>query len=223
MATGGDSVFKGKLWAYQEEACERMVDRGQMLLAMTMGAGKTPTTLAAIEELSGEGEVDRCLVVVPASLKYQWKREIEKFTDSRVTVIDGSKAKRAQQWRLSINSLYVVVNTETLINDVKMIGVYQAMVVDEATIIKTRNIKRSRLVKRIGKTIPYRFALTGQPIENRPEELFSIMEFVDKDVLGTFEIFDRTFIVRDRQASPLPQPRQDEQGHAGVHGTQDSC
>lgn len=196
-------MFLGKLWPYQEEACERMVDRGQMLLGMVMGAGKTPTALAAVEELADEGEVERCLVVVPASLKYQWKREIEKFTDSRLTVIDGTAAKRSQQWRLSINSRYVVVNAETLKNDVKMIGSYQCMIIDEATIIKTRNIKRSRLLKKVGKTIPYRYALTGQPIENRPEELFSIMEFVDKDVLGTFEVFDRTFIVRDHFGKPL--------------------
>ncbi len=196
-------MFKGKLWPYQEEAAERMVDRGQMLLGMVMGAGKTPTALGAIEELYDEDEVERCLVVVPASLKYQWQREINKFTDARVTVIDGTPVQRKAQWRASTTSRYVVVNPETLANDQKAVGTVQAMIVDEATIIKNRTAKRSRLLKRIGKTIPYRFALTGQPIENRPEELFSIMEFVDKDVLGTFEVFDRTFIVRDHWGKPI--------------------
>jgi SNF2 family DNA or RNA helicase len=196
-------TFKGKLWEYQEEAAERMTDRGQMLLGMVMGAGKTPTTLGAIERLVDEGEVDRCLVVVPASLKFQWKREIERFTDGRVTVITGTPSQRTALWRLSVNSRYVVVNPETLLNDQKLVGKVEAMVIDEATIIKNRSAKRSKLLKRIGKTIPYRFALTGQPIENRPEELFSIMEFVDKDVLGSFETFDRTFIVRDHWGKPL--------------------
>lgn len=196
-------MFKGNLWPYQEEAAERMVDRGQMLLGMVMGAGKTPTALGAIEALYEDDEVERCIVVVPASLKYQWLREIGKFTDAKATVIDGTKAQRAAQWRMSIHSRYVIVNPETLINDVKMMPAFQAMVIDEATIIKNRQAKRSRLLKRIGKAIPYRYALTGQPIENRPEELFSIMEFVDKDVLGTFENFDRTFIVRDHWGKPL--------------------
>lgn len=190
-------MFKGKLRDYQEEAVERMVDRGQMLLGMVMGAGKTPTTLAAVEQLSAMGDVDRCLAVVPASLKYQWRDEIRKFTDAKFTVIDGSPKERAAQWRGSSNSRYVIVNPETLANDTKMVGTIQAIIVDEATIIKNRTAKRSRLLKKIGKTIPFRFALTGQPIENRPEELFSIMEFVDKDVLGTFDQFDHTFIVRD--------------------------
>ena len=180
-----------------------MVDRGQMLLGMVMGAGKTPTTLGAIEALHEEGEIDRCLVVVPASLKFQWLREISKFTDAKATVIDGPKGKRDAQWRMSISSRYVIVNAETLANDLDKVGKIQAVVIDESTMIKNRTAKRSRLLKKVGRTVPYRFALTGQPIENRPEELFSIMEFVDKEVLGDFKTFDRTFIVRDTWGKPL--------------------
>lgn len=197
-------MFKGKLRDYQEEATERMADRGQMLLAIVMGGGKTPTTLATIEELCDMGEVERCLVVVPGtSLKYQWLREIAKFTDAKATVIDGPANKRLMQWRMSSNSRYVIVNTETLVNDLKHVGTIQAIVMDEASSIKNRTAKRSRMMKRLGKTVPYRFALTGQPIENRPEELFSIMEFVDKDVLGDFKTFDRTFILRDHWGRPM--------------------
>lgn len=174
-----------------------------MLLGMVMGAGKTPTTLGAVEQLHDQGDVDRCLVIVPASLKYQWAREIAKFTDAKCTVIDGAKTKRNAQWRLAKNSRYVIVNPETLANDTDMVGTIQAVVIDESTMIKNRAAKRSRLLKKIGRTVPYRFALTGQPIENRPEELFSIMEFVDKDVLGDFKSFDRTFIVRDSWGKPL--------------------
>lgn len=195
-------MFKGELWPYQAEAAERMVDRGQMLLGMVMGAGKTPTTLGAAEQLYEDGDLDRILTVVPASLKLQWRDEIKKFTDARVTVIDGTKAQREKQWRMSHTSRYVVVNPETLMNDTKSMGVFQCLIVDEATMIKNRTAKRTRLLKRIGKTVPFRFALTGQPIENRPEELFSIMEFVDKDVLGDFKVFDRTFIVRDHWGKP---------------------
>lgn len=190
-------TFNGTLWEYQQDAKDRMVDRGQMLLGVVMGGGKTVITLAALEELHDQGEVDRCLVVVPASLKFQWLREIAKFTDAKATVIDGSPAQREKAWRMSIGSRYVIVNPETLVNDQKFMGTFGAMIIDEATMIKNRTSKRSKLLKRIGKTIHYRYALTGQPIENRPEELFSIMEFVDKDVLGTFTLFDSTFIRRD--------------------------
>lgn len=182
-----------------------MADKGQMLLAMVMGAGKTITTLSALEELIGDGEIDRVLVVVPSSLKYQWLREIKKFTDSTAVVIDGSPKQREVLWRTALRCRYVITNPESLINDqvhLTHLGA-NAIVIDEATIIKSPRAKRSKMLKKIGKKFQYRFALTGQPIENRPEELFSIMEFVDPTVLGRFDIFDRTFIVRNHFGAPV--------------------
>lgn len=197
-------MFKGTLYPYQKESVDKMVDRGQMLLGLTMGAGKTATSIAAIEYLHELEEVDRVLVVVPASLKYQWSREIAKFTDARSTVIDGTPSKRVSQWRSSLSSRYVIANPESLIKDQAQLARqrFEAIIIDEATIIKRRAAKRSRMLKKISKPMFYRFALTGQPIENRPEELFSIMEFVDPAVLGRFDEFDRLFIVRDRFGKP---------------------
>lgn len=197
--------FNGELRQYQAESVDRMVDRGQMLLGLTMGAGKTVTTIAAIERLLEQGEIDTCLVVVPASLKFQWQREIKKFTDSRCVVIDGTPKEREKLWRTAISSQYIVVNPESLARDnllYKNVS-WQCIVIDESTMIKSRAAKRSKLLKKLGKQVPYRFALTGQPIENRPEELFSIMEFVDPGILGKFDVFDRTFIVRDHFGKPL--------------------
>lgn len=181
-----------------------MVDRGKMLLALVMGAGKTVTTLAALEALLDVKEIEKVIIIVPSSLKYQWLREINKFTTSQAVVIDGSAANRKKLWRSALSAQYVIVNPESLVNDIASFEKHKfdAIVVDEATMIKTPRAKRSRMIKRIGKRYHYRFALTGQPIENRPEELFSIMEFVDPSVLGKFEVFDRTFIVRDHFGKP---------------------
>jgi SNF2 family DNA or RNA helicase len=198
-------MFKGTLYPFQQEASQRMVDKGQMLLAMVMGAGKTVTTISALEELIATNEVDRVLVVVPSSLKYQWLREIKKFTDSTAVVIDGSPKQREALWRTATRCRYVIVNPECLVNDQSYLTPLKAnaLVIDEATMIKSPRAKRSKLLKRIGKKFHYRFALTGQPIENRPEELFSIMEFVDASVLGRFDVFDRTFIVRNHFGAPV--------------------
>lgn len=197
-------MFLGTLYPYQQDAVEKMADRGQMLLGLVMGAGKTPTTIAAIEQLFTQGEIDQCLVVAPSALKYQWQREIKKFTDSSSLVIAGSASQREKLWRTSISSKYIIVNAESLMRDISVIPkrLWQAVVIDEATIIKSRNSKRSKMLKKLAKSVPYRYALTGQPIENRPEELFSIMEFVNPEVLGTFRQFDTTFIIRDHFGRP---------------------
>lgn len=199
-------TFIGSLRPYQADAVNKMVDRGQMLLGLVMGAGKTPCAIAAVEMLHDLEEVDRCLVVVPSALKYQWKSEISKFSNASVTVVDGDPKVRESNWRLSIGSRYTVVNPESLIRDLDKFKQhsFQAVIVDEASLLlKTRTAQRSKLIKKISKSIFYRYALTGQPIENRPEELFSIMEFVDKDVLGKFDQFDKTFIVRDHFGKPI--------------------
>lgn len=198
-------MFLGTLYPFQEEASQRMVDKGQMLLAMVMGAGKTVTTISALEELFTMGELDKVLIVVPSSLKYQWLREIKKFTNSTACVIDGSPKQREVIWRTALRCRYVIVNPETLLNDQSYLTSLKAnaIVIDEATIIKSPRAKRSKMLKKLGKKFQYRFALTGQPIENRPEELFSIMEFVDANVLGRFDIFDRTFIVRNHYGAPI--------------------
>ena len=197
-------TFTGTLYPFQQEAMERMVERGQMLLAMVMGAGKTPTTLACIESLLDQDEISKVCVVVPSSLKYQWFREITKFTTSKAIVIDGTPAQREKLWRLAIGCQYIIVNPESLIKDLPHWESmrFNAMVIDEATIIKSFTAKRSKMLKKLGAKCHYRFALTGQPIENRPEELFSIMQFVDSSVLGKFDLFDRTFIVRDHFGKP---------------------
>lgn len=197
-------MFKGSLYPYQQESVDKMVDRGQVLLGLVMGAGKTVTTIAAVETLVDTGEVDRCLVVVPASLKYQWMREINKFTDSHVVVIDGTPKQREQKWKKALSSRYIIVNPESLIRDANYYKhlSWQCLIVDEATMLKSRSSKRSKMLKRLAKPVYYRYALTGQPIENRPEELFSIMEFVDASILGRFDLFDKTFIIRDHFGRP---------------------
>jgi len=194
-------MFKGTLKPYQVEAVAKMVEQRCILVAYEMGLGKTPMTIAAIEELRGKGRMTRTvLVLCLASLKYQWEKEILKFSDSSVIVIDGTPKQRKEQYGQIVNNDYVVMNYEQVLNDWDIIKTFDfdAVVCDEATAIKGFRAKRAKKVKDLSKNIPVRFALTGTPIENgKPEEIFSIMQFVDPKVLGRFDIFDKTFIVRN--------------------------
>jgi SNF2 family DNA or RNA helicase len=191
---------------YQVEAIEQALFRGNLLLAMTMGSGKTATAINVVEKLAADGEIVGGAVFVQNSTKFQWKREIEFWAPgSTVNVIDGDKKKRVVQYKKAHQYRYTLLNYEALIHDFDLIAQHlpiDFLVCDEVTNIKSFKAKKTRHMKVLGKHCDYRFGLSGQPVENRPEELFSIMEFIDPDVLGPFHKFDRTFIARDSWGRP---------------------
>jgi SNF2 family DNA or RNA helicase len=209
-------MFTGELYPYQVEAVDRMTEQRTSLLAFTMGLGKTPTTIAALEDLIGKEKIDKALIVVPASLKWQWADAFAQFTDvewfrrtdgrvhierTSCVVIDGNKEQRQFLWELSweLGTHYTICSYNALLADADPAGVwayaYQAMVLDEATYIKSF---RSRTAKAIKKMQPrYRIALSGAPVENRPEEAYSIMQWVDETVFGRWDLFDKSFIARN--------------------------
>jgi SNF2 family DNA or RNA helicase len=205
-------TFTGTLLPYQPEAVDRMCEQGKMLVAYDLGLGKTVLTIAAIERLMDETKIkEPGIIICLSSLKYQWANQIEKFTNgtSRTLVVDGTPKKRAEQYELAYDWRnsgvdYVILNYEQVVNDWSQVRELPRgfVVLDEATAIKSFKSKRSKAVKKLV-SAPYRFALTGTPIENgKPEELYSIMQFVDANVLGRFDIFDAAFIVRNSWGAP---------------------
>ena len=198
--------FTGTLLPYQVEAVEAMVSRKKMLVAYDLGLGKTVLTIAAIEQLKDLGEIQEPgIIICLSSLKYQWAEQIRKFTNGTANplVIDGTPKQRESQYSQAFDwghTLvdYVIINYEQVVNDWDQVSKLTRgfLVCDEATAIKSFRSKRSRYVKDL--TSPIKYALTGTPIENgKPEELYSIMQFVDKTVLGRFDLFDKTFIIRN--------------------------
>lgn len=198
-------MFTGVLKPYQVEAVNKMVARKKMLVAYEMGLGKTCMTIAAVEKLKEQGDITKPVLVIGlSSLKYQWEKEIRKFSDASTCVIDGAKSVRSVRWMRDLewedHTNYVICNYETIVADWELIKDYEwgAVICDEATAIKGFRSKRAKMVKKLAAKIPIRFALTGTPIENgRPEEVYSIMQFVDDRLLGRFDLFDQTFIVRN--------------------------
>ena len=206
-------TFTGTLLPYQPEAVDKMCDDRRILVAYDLGLGKTVLTIAAIERLMDQRQItEPGLIICLSSLKYQWASAIEKFTSgtSKALVIDGTPTKRAKQYEEAMNWWtsgvdYVIMNYEQVVNDWNFVSKLPRgfVVLDEATAIKSFRSKRARAVKRLSDS-PFKFALTGTPIENgKPEELYSIMQFVNERVLGRFDIFDKTFIVRNNWGSVL--------------------
>jgi len=182
-----DTLLKTRLFPYQKEGVFFAVRGGRTLIADDMGLGKTIQALATAELMYKELQIRSVLVVCPTSLKYQWKTEISKFTDREITVIEGNPVIRGQQYREM--SLYKIVSYHTLVNDLQEICnmMPDLIILDEAQRIKNFRTKVAQAVKKIAS--PYAIVLTGTPLENKLEELYSVISFVDPYVLGPFHHF----------------------------------
>ncbi len=175
-------VLKTKLLPYQTQGAIFAACRGRVVLADDMGLGKTVQALAATELLRRRKGIERVLVVAPASVKYQWKTEIEKFTDLSAQVIDGPLAHRRQLYESP--AFFNLTSYELAIKDVRHMRDLKPdlVILDEAQRIRNWTTATARTIKQLKSR--YAFVLTGTPLENKLEELFSVVEFVDGRRLG---------------------------------------
>ncbi|HJK92218.1 MAG TPA: DEAD/DEAH box helicase, partial [Polyangiaceae bacterium LLY-WYZ-15_(1-7)] len=171
------------LYGYQREGVKRFLDRGRLLLADDMGLGKTIQATAACHLLYRSRAVRRGLVVVPSSLKAQWKREWQSISPVPVTLVEGGpEARRAIYDRTEKG--FLLVGYAQLRRDAEALLAWapEAMVLDEAQRMKNWETKTAQTIKRFAP--PWRLVLTGTPLENRIEELASIMDWVDEWALA---------------------------------------
>lgn len=186
LLPGPGSVVEwpGELMPFQLEGVNALLESRRMLLADDMGLGKTLQVIVALRVLFLRREIESALVVAPASVLDQWRRELLKWApDLRAMVIRGSVAERGWQWSTPVH--VTLVSYDTLRSDfsdspVSPVGrkTWDVVVSDEAQRIKNRN-PTSDVVKGLRRRRSW--ALTGTPVENDEEELASIMEFVDHE------------------------------------------
>ncbi|MDA9509912.1 helicase SNF2 [Bradyrhizobium sp. CCBAU 11386] len=179
-------LLKTPLYPYQAEGALFAVRTGRALIGDDMGLGKTIQAIAATEILARHFGVSRVLVICPTSLKYQWQSEMARFTGRRdkrgARVIEGGRAQRQNDYAL--DNFCKITNYEKLQPDLELIAGWspELVIVDEAQRVKNWNTVAARALKRIDS--PYAIVLTGTPLENKLEELISIVQFVDQHRLG---------------------------------------
>lgn len=182
-------LLKVRLYPYQAEGALFAARAGRALIGDEMGLGKTVQAVAAAELFARHFGVQRVLVVCPTSLKHQWKSEFARFSSREAQVIHGLRARRQQQYRDEV--FCKITHYETLARDADLIDAWapDLVIADEAQRIKNWNTVAARALKRIAS--PYALVLTGTPLENRLEELISIVQFVDPHRLGpTWRLLD---------------------------------
>ena len=188
-------ILKTDLYPYQREGAFFAVNAGRCLIGDDMGLGKTIQALAAAELMAQLFGVQKTLIVSPTSLKYQWKAEIDKFSGRSVEVIEGFNDQRKQLYQSE--SFYKLVNYELIFRDKDFILEWapDLIILDEAQRIKNWKTRTAKYVKQLEST--FAIVLTGTPIENRIEELHSIVEFIDYRHLGPLYRFVHDHTIMD--------------------------
>lgn len=165
------------------------------ILADDMGLGKTLQVISLLlaerqDYDAGEKERRRSLIVCPASLVYNWQKEIERFAPELETVtITGSAPERKDIIRHTTDGQILITSYDLLKRDVEYYKniVFAVQVIDEAQYIKNAGTQAAKGVKKI--TAAFKLALTGTPIENRLSELWSIFDYLMPGFLYTYQKF----------------------------------
>ena len=184
-------LLKHPLFPYQREGVAHLLSAGRALLADDMGCGKTVQAIAACEVLRARGEAKRIVIVTMASLKHQWAAEIARYAGTQAVVVGGSGASRAEA--LASDAPYKVLSYELTWRELSRLQDLDAdvLILDEAQRAKNFRTKTASTLR----AIPSRFlfVLTGTPVENRLDDLYSLLQLVDPEVLGPLWRFNLDF------------------------------
>lgn len=165
------------------------------ILADDMGLGKTLQAIIAITQCKNENGKTPSLVVCPTSLVYNWKEELHKFNPKlQSMVIDNTPEKRRKALKMAQDSDIVITSYNLLQKDIEIYKNinFDYVILDEAHHIKNRGTRNAKSVKMI--QAAHKLILTGTPIENSLEELWSLFDFLMPGLLSSYDRFVEKYI-----------------------------
>jgi SNF2 family DNA or RNA helicase len=163
---------------HQKEAIQKLVENKKFILADDMGLGKTTSTIISALEAGAK----KVLIICPASLKINWQREIENYSDRTTSIIEGKKWDDAD---------FVIINYDIIKNfhdDKKKAestivkSKFDLVIVDEAHYVQNSQAQRTKLINDIGRNVERVWLLTGTPITSRPINYFNLLNLIDSPV-----------------------------------------
>ncbi len=177
------SIVNIPLFPYQEEGISFSVFKEGSIIADEMGLGKTIQAIAAAifkKQLFG---FKRTLVVCPASVKEQWKNEIEKFTSEKAIVVEGFPEDRARIYK-EAGEHFLITNYESVLRDYRIINKYSPdfLILDEAQKVKNYETRTSAVIGSLVRK--HTLVITGTPLENKLVDLYTIVKYVDNSLLS---------------------------------------
>jgi SNF2 family DNA or RNA helicase len=177
------SCIKTGLFPYQKEGVNFVLYRRAAIIADEMGLGKTIQAIAAAVFKKQIFGFQKTLIVCPATLKAQWKKEIEKFSGEAALILSGFPEQRERLYK-DEGYFFFIVNYETVLRDSRAINSadFDFLILDEAQKIKNYETKTASAVKRL--RAKHKLVITGTPIENRLIDIYSIINTLDPFYLG---------------------------------------
>ena len=187
MMDGGELHFPFEPFPYQYEGIAFLYPRYSAVIADEMGLGKTMQAIAAIRLLLHTGELRSILLICPKPLVTNWQKEFALWApEIPISVVEGDQAKRRWQWQ-QVDTPVKIANYELVVRDREMFKNtslhFDLVVLDEAQRIKNRLGTTSQVIRSISRS--RNWALTGTPVENSPEDLVGIFEFISPGFLSS--------------------------------------
>jgi len=184
------TLLKVEVLPYQLDGVAFAVGAGRAILADDMGLGKTLQGIGVAELLAREAGIRKVLIVCPASVKSQWRSEILRFSKRDSQIVLGSSEQRTAQY--GNGCFFTICNYEQVLRDILAIdrAKWDLIILDEGQRIKNWEAKTTQTTKSLRS--PFALVLSGTPLENRLDDLFSVVEFIDDRRLGpAFRFFNR--------------------------------
>jgi len=163
---------------HQKEAIQKLCENKKRILADDMGLGKTTSTIIAALETGAK----KIMIICPASLKINWQREIENYTDRTTSIIEGKKWEDAD---------FVIINYDIIKNfhdeknkkeSVILNSQFDLVVIDEAHYIQNKQAQRTKLINDFASMTNRLWLLTGTPITSRPINYYNLLNLIDSPV-----------------------------------------
>jgi SWI/SNF-related matrix-associated actin-dependent regulator 1 of chromatin subfamily A len=164
---------------HQKEAIQKLVENKKFILADDMGLGKTTSTIIAALEAGAK----KILIICPATLKINWKREIENYSDRSTYIAEGKN--------FSTEHDFVIINYDIIKNfhdpkkkdDSQILRAdFDLVIIDEAHYIKNAQAQRTKLINDLVKKVDRLWLLTGTPMTSRPIDYYNLLSLIDSPV-----------------------------------------
>ncbi len=190
------NIINTDLFNYQKEGIKFAVFKKAAVIADEMGLGKTLQAIGTAILKKKIFDFRRTLIVCPASIKEQWKSEIEKFTKEKALVIQGNPEQRNKQYKDKDHFFYII-NYETILRDHRALNNagFDFLILDEAQRVKNYETKTSSAIKRLNPK--HTLVITGTPIENKLIDIYSILNIIDPYFFGPLWNFSYQYCLFD--------------------------